>query len=713
MLADGIDTFIEVGPHPTLLTSITETAGRATPQTLPSLRRLEPERVSMMTAFAQLWCAGHPIVWERLFPASSYQRVTVPFYPWQRERHWIDIAPGTAPRASSAGVQADVPDDWVLLPAWQPARATTARASRRWIVLASPEDESGPEIAARLGARPEDVVVSLDDLPAAFAASPEVANLVIAIGPGDARAPLTLLDSAQRVQDCLDSGGASTSRVWCVTRGAQMLDGDVPPEHAPEHAAAWGAGRVIGHEHPEWWGGLIDLPGTPAPADIDSLVQQLKGGDEPQVAIRRGERFELRIRPASSQPGTNPTAWPTDAAYLITGGFGGIALHVARAMVRNGARRFVLVSRSPLPPRTEWAAHSSETLVGRRIAAVRELERAGASIHVYTADVGNMAQLQAVLDHYRSEGWPEIKGVIHAAGVVDSRLVDKMDHATMERVLAAKLDGALALDRLLPELDLFVLFSSMTAFWPAPGLVNYAAANAGLDGLAARRRARGQHALSIQWGPWINTGLWSADVAARNESAFATTGLGSLTPEQGTALFSRVLQRSEPVVAVVPLDWSVFAPARHAHDVPLESPHESKHQPAGAVGTHDRTLPVERDTIESVVRDALGAVIRRPAAQLDARRPFGAMGLDSLMSLELRNRLEALVGRALPATLAWNYPTIERLVAHLDGMLFGAAGIETGAPESFQLPQLAVDFADGDVASMTDDEALRALRGQR
>jgi myxalamid-type polyketide synthase MxaE and MxaD len=441
--------------------------------------------------------------------------------------------------------------------------------------------------------------------------------------------------------------------------------------------------------------------------------------------VRDGHRFALRLVPAPLGPA--PVAgdrWRADAAYLITGGLGGVALEIAASMVRDGARRLVLVGRSPMPPRSEWAGIDESSQLGRRVRAVRALEHTGASVHLIEADVADEAAVQTALDAYAAEGWPPIAGVIHAAVVVDSRLTADMDRKTFERGLAAKLRGAVILDRLLPELDLFVVFSSFFSFWGAAGMANYAAANAGLDALAQARRNRGQHALSIQWGAWANVGLHTLDSAARTLADLERYGLRTFTAEEGRECFGPLLGFADPVVAVLPIDWATFRQAGPMRDSALfrDAPGAGENLSLLADGALERlreASPVERRTIlERIVRETLGAVLRLPAAQLDARRPFGSLGLDSLMALELRNRLEVALALRLPASLAWNYSTVEALTAHLEVLVAPEPAVNGEATTTAPTEQRPSASDDGDLSrllsdadALSDDEAVRLLRG--
>jgi myxalamid-type polyketide synthase MxaE and MxaD len=394
---------------------------------------------------------------------------------------------------------------------------------------------------------------------------------------------------------------------------------------------------------------------------------------------------------------------------------GDIGLRIAHAMVDAGARRLVLLGRTPLPARAEWNSIDGQSRIGRRVNAVRALEAKGAAVHILTADVGDANELARALDGYAREAWPAIRGIVHAAGLLDNRLADTMDRATFDRVVNPKLNGALHLDRLLPDVDLFVLFSSTGGFLVQPGQANYAAANAGLDGLAHDRRARGKHALSIAWGVWAGLGLVSGGTAERNVEEMSRQGIKAFSADQGVALFHWLLRRNEAMVTVLPVVWSEFRRARAGRGSSV-----FRRQLEGANGEHDPSsnvaaslrraqTPLERRrVIDGVLRDAAARVLRLPPSRLDARRPLGSVGLDSLMALELRNRLQATLERSLPATLLWNYPTLDALGDYLSDE--PAPGQAVPSP-GVSAPAVAIAVAD--VSQMSDDDAAKALRAPR
>ena len=367
----------------------------------------------------------------------------------------------------------------------------------------------------------------------------------------------------------------------------------------------------------------------------------------------------------------------------------------------------ILLGRSALPARDLWGTIDPRGAVGQRIAAVRALEMEGVAVHLATVDVSDESALRTFLDRYEAEGWPPIRGVIHAAGAVDDCLVHSVSQARFDALLGPKLRGAQHLDRLLPHLDFFALMSSMATFLPHSGQANYAAANAGLDALALDRRARGSHAISIGWGVWEDTGLIRGVSGEVKTEILRRPGIRVIPAARAADLFALLCQSGETIPAVLPIDWAEFKHARSARNYPIFADNI-----AAADATRTQAQAPDRssqtgDSVDQMVRKAVGAVLKIPPTRLDPRKPLGAMGLTSLMAIELRNMLEGALARPLSATLAWNHPTIEALVHFL-----GA-----GAPKAFLTP--AADSGSAPVASglelaalshLSDAEALSALR---
>ena len=721
LLADGVTVFVELGPHPVLLPSVEQTAqaaGRAVATVVPG-RREEPQQAGVLAALGALWTAGTPVDWRAVLPPG--RDVALPLYPWQRERHWVDAAElGRAAPAERAARAA--PDDaslaWLHRLEWEASDPPPARAGTAWLVAA--DGEAGRAIAAALraagGTATEAPLGALDaGLRERRGSGAPLHGVVVVAGDGPETPYLPLL----ALRAVTGAGAPPHPRLWFVTRGSQPVAAHPSARLAVDQAALWGAARVVAEEHPELWGGLVDLdPGAPPGRDAPLLARHVLSADgEDQASLRAGRRFVLRLGRATLEGPPPATAWRKDAAYLVTGGLGDVGLHVARALADRGVRRLVLLGRTPLPPREAWSAASPETVAGRRVAAVRALEASGVSVHAAAVDVGDEGQVRAFLERYAAEAWPPIRGVFHAAGALENHLAGAMSPAAFDAVFRPKLRGAEILDRLLPDLDLFVLFSSTGAFLAQPGQANYAAANAGLDALAHDRRARGLPALSIGWGVWTGTGLVKGEAGTRNVALMAQQGVHGFPPDRAVALLGWLTGRAETSVAVLPLDLPAFRAARRGREPRL---FRNLLAGAGAGGAEAPALagrlagagPEEqRRFVETAVKDSVSRVLKIAPSRIDPRKALGAMGLNSLMAMELRNRLEAALGRPLSATLAWNYPTVAALVDHLAG----AGGAAAPAPAPAAAPQDAPPPSEhlSRIADLSDEEAAVALRAGR
>ncbi|MFE9929938.1 SDR family NAD(P)-dependent oxidoreductase [Streptomyces sp. NPDC005533] len=346
-----------------------------------------------------------------------------------------------------------------------------------------------------------------------------------------------------------------------------------------------------------------------------------------------------------------------DGTYLVTGGLGDLGLSLAEHLVARGATALALLGRSAP---TEEAAG--------RVAALRA---AGARVSVLHADVADATSLGLALARVRGE-LPALRGVFHAAGVLSDAVVRNLDAAGVARVLAPKADGAAELDRLTANdpLDLFVLFSSAAGLVGNVGQSAYAAANTYMDALATARRAAGRPALSVQWGTFDGIGL--AARAADRGDRLADRGMDGFEPAEAWQALESFLGDGESVVGYVALDprrWFETYPA--AAGRPSWSLLRATGDPAAGSGGDFRQLldgcaPEERLTVvEDRVRRLAGRVLRLPAESIDRETPLKSLGLDSLMSLELRNRLEADFGLRLSPTLLWTYGALRPLAGAL------------------------------------------------
>jgi len=357
-----------------------------------------------------------------------------------------------------------------------------------------------------------------------------------------------------------------------------------------------------------------------------------------------------------------------DGTYLVTGAFGGLGLAIVRWLAASGARHLALVGRRPP--------------TGEASLVVGELQSAGVEVHTVVADVADLPALRSAVDLIDAGAAP-LRGIVHAAGVLDDRMLAQQDAARFERVMRPKVQGAwnlhvLAGDR---DLDFMALFSAGAALFGSPGQGNYAAGNAFMDALASYRHGKGLRAVSINWGPWRDVGM-AAALDSRDRVRWAAMGVHQIAPERGVAAFEQALRRDVAHVAVLPMDWPRFLsqwPAQPpalfralAAASPASAPSAAT-APGAAREFSDAlaSAPVEERHVllEQHVREHVARVLGIAPGALRADRGFAELGMDSLMSVELSNRLRGTLGRQLPATLAFEQPTIAVLTAHLAALL--------------------------------------------
>ncbi|MBP2683803.1 MAG: stiC, partial [Deltaproteobacteria bacterium] len=256
---------------------------------------------------------------------------------------------------------------------------------------------------------------------------------------------------------------ASPPRLWLVTCGAQRVGNEDPPSD-PAQAALWGLARTFAAEQPGMWGGIVDLDPRSTVAEAAANLANVlrRPGGEDQLALRGGGRFAARLVRSRLSPVARRVVWRPDATYVITGGLGGLGLLVAGWLVGKGVRHLVLIGRTPLPPREEWGVIEGSSREALRVAAVRRLESGGAKVWIAAADVGNGKSLDECLRNLPPDGWPEVRGVVHAAGVMRHQSLQETSVADLREILHAKALGGWLLHRwaATQPLDCFVMFSS-------------------------------------------------------------------------------------------------------------------------------------------------------------------------------------------------------------------------------------------------------------
>ncbi|WP_051385892.1 type I polyketide synthase [Actinokineospora inagensis] len=657
--------FLELGPDGVLSALVENTA-------LPLLRNGKPEPETAVRALAEMWVRGTKVDWAAVIGGGN--AVDLPTYPFQRQRFWLDTFAAPAPDTGdeqafwaavdqgdattlAAGLDLDATtidtvlpaltawrkdrtrrstvDSWRYKTVWTPIEPGTP-AVGTWLAVACPEDIrdalrnqglrlvevdlDGTEtdrwsLAQRLLGDYDGVIAGT--LPGAH---PEYPDLPKAVA-------LTVL----LVQALGDAG--VTAPLWCVTRNAQSVGRSDRPAD-PDQTVLWGLGRVAALEFAQRWGGLVDLPDvldTRAAARLAAVLT----GPEDQVAVRGSGVYARRLTRAG---GTATTPWRTRGTTLITGGTGALAGHAAALLVDRGAGHLLLLSRSgPDSPQAE---------------ALRATY--GDRVTIKACDVADRDALrEAVAGH-------DIRTVVHTAGMVEAVPLAETGLGEFADVLRAKATGAANLHALLPDAH-FVLFSSIAATWGSGNQAAYSAANAYLDGLAEHRRANGQPTTSVAWGPWAGSGMLVAEDA---EDYLARRGLSAMDPALATVALAKALDHGDTTVTVADVDWSRFTAAfTTSRPSPLLADFTEPVEVA-------EVKPVHPGNLLTLVRASAAAVLgHSDATAIEPTRPFNDLGFDSLTAVELRDRLVAATGVALPATLVFDYPTARALADHLAGHL--------------------------------------------
>ncbi|MGW4502388.1 type I polyketide synthase, partial [Micromonospora sp. NPDC004336] len=609
------------------------------------------------------------------------------------EAAFADVLPILAAWRRRHRDQATV-DSWRYRDSWLPVAADGPGApavTGTWWLLTGPDDTAAAQAAfcrdalERHGGTVVPLALDTDrtdraalaarlrDLAGAGAPAGILSLLALDEAPAPAHpsVPVGFAGTVTLTQALGDAG--LRAPLWCLTRGAVSTDPGDPLPH-PLQQLAWGFGRVAALEHPDRWGGLVDLPDELDDAAGRRLVRVLAGGDgEDQVALRRAGAFGRRLlhAPIGDAPATRE--WRPTGTALVTGGTGALGGHMARWLAANGAAHLVLLSRR-----------------GRQAEGIAELEAElvglGASVTVAACDAADRSALAAVLADVPPEH--PLTTVVHTAAVLDDSVINSLTLDQVDHALSAKVTAALNLHELTRDrhLDAFVLFSSMAGTVGSSGVGNYAPGNAFLNALAEHRRGLGLPATSIGWGAWGGGGMADGEFGRM----LHRHGAPEMPPRLAVAALHQAVEHDETFLTISNIAWDRFYVAFTAtRPGPLiaEIPEaqalartkgiaEAKQaDEAGPAAAFTRLSAAERQqALLDLVRDQAAMVLKYADGQaVDPHHAFRDLGFDSVTAVELRNRLATATGLRLPVTLVFDYPSPTALARHLHEELGGGA----------------------------------------
>ncbi|MEV4311990.1 type I polyketide synthase [Actinocrispum sp. NPDC049592] len=684
LLAERHRFFVECSPHPVLAMGIRETIDDAdvTAVVTGTLRRDEGDLTRFLLSAAEIYVRGGTVDWQ--FPGA--RRVDLPTYAFQHERFWPEpVEP----------IGADPVDAWQYQFDWQPITPTGSPAGT-WLIVGESEEDFGLSNTVRL------TDVGTDRA--------ELAQRIRELGEFDGVLSLLALDDATSESTGVPVGLSRTmvllqalgdaeadAPLWCVTRGAVSVRDEAVT--SPDQGGVWGFGRVAGLEHPDRWGGLIDLPPVLDDTVARPVAAVLTSEDgEDQVAIRANGVFGRRVVRLVTEG-----ELAVSGSILITGGTGALGGHVAKYLVGAGAEHLVLTSRRGLdaPGATDLRDSLAEL---------------GARVDVIACDASDRDALASVLADI-----PQLTGVVHTAGVIDDGMIDGLSPERFDQVFKSKVLSARHLDELTRDRDLklFVLFGSAAGSLGNPGQANYAAANAVLDAIAEQRRALGLAATSVAWGLWAGSGL-AAGTGVEERSARG--GVIAMDPELAVRAMARVAASGVAAPMVYGVDWEMFAPSfMSLRPTPILNEIPGVRQAMQAAPQQDDSLleklatmtaPERASTVVKLVRNTAAVVLgHKTTDTVEPDKAFKDLGFDSLNAVEFANRMAAATGVKIRQALVFDYPTPVALARHLLEDVFDLAGKDPVQAEldrlEGMLAGMALNNSRPDEAAFNDRVAAR------
>ncbi|MCF2150415.1 Polyketide synthase [Desmonostoc muscorum LEGE 12446] len=473
------------------------------------------------------------------------------------------------------------------------------------------------------------------------------------------------------IQSLINQGFSHPPRLWLVTKGAQRV-GVESSLGGVAQSSVWGLGKVITDEHPEFNCTLVDLD-VKENHNAQSLFAEISShkstSSETDIAFRNGQRYVSRLV-RSKKIVKQSLRLKADATYLITGGLGEIGLLVAQWLVEHGAKYLVLAGRSSPNEAAE--------------VTLRRLKEAGSQVIILQTDVSLEKDVTSLLTQIKTS-MPELRGIIHTAGVFEDRLLVDHQWQLFAKVFAPKVSGAWNLHIQTQDLplDFFVLFSSVASMLGSAGLANYAAANAFLDALAHYRRLLGLPGLSINWGPWSMVGM-ARDLGIKAEVKWATKGIKPMEPHQALSILENLLPQDAAQVGVTQLNWSKFLQqfsgssypsfvseiAQQVQELTIAQEQQKVKLPPLLDQIKANSQEQNQSLLITYLREQIAKALGTTTSALNIIQPLNQMGLDSLMVVELKNRLRTELEINIPITKFLDGVSVVDLTKFVSEQLF-------------------------------------------
>lgn len=673
--ADGMQTlqqecniFLEIGSKPILIgmgRSTLATDSKVNPDHLwlPSLRPKKKDWQQVLQSLGSLYVRGIAVDWQNVAQGNSSQKIALPTYSFQRQSYWLTKAANTNSKVevylpSGNQSESQPPDfyqiEWQVYP---PELSVELQSDYSWLIFAD-DRGLGKQLAAKLTQQQQHCTVISDR----HLDSANLTQILSKHHSLDKIIYLTSLDNPQaetitainnyQQQHCTNilnliqalSANSLNAPIWLATRGNQIeqnLGSDVIAS-----SCLWGLANAIALEHPEYWGGILDLASKPTGNEADRVLEVIAADSkEDRVAIRPEKLYVPRLQKASGINSNKTLKLNPDGSYLITGGLGSLGLQVARWLAQKGAKHLLLLGRN------QPSEHAQQ--------AIDKLEQQGVVVEPILVDITDYEALKKIV--FSSP----IKGIIHAAGILDDGLLQRQTWARFNRVIAPKVTGAWNLHCLTKdiELDFMVLFSSAVAMIGSPGQGNYSIANTGLDAIARYRRSLNLPALSINWGAWGDSGM-------AVKQGFNVKGVELIQPEAGLFALEQLLTSESTQVGVIRADWQQLSQKltylqKSNYFSQLVTQPKDKTETRIYQELLATSIEKRPEYLTQYLQKAIAEILQIQPDNLSLDDSLLDLGMDSLMVMEAINQLKTDLQLILYPREFYERPRIDNLAAYL------------------------------------------------
>lgn len=453
-------------------------------------------------------------------------------------------------------------------------------------------------------------------------------------------------------------------KIWVITDNVHNLDGAATI--SASQGTLWGFARSLRLEHSQLWGGIIDIDKVILQENGDVLIQEIKLGEDKQVVLRQTKRHvPMLVKNSDYNKNRNKDVQKIvtvheDASYVITGGTGALGLIYAECLIQKGAKHLVLTSRRGASEKAQKT--------------IQLWKDKGVDVLVSKADISCERDVENLFSEIR-EKMPPIKGVIHAAGRIEDKMIQDQSWESFSRVLSAKVIGVYNLHNVLKNdtLDFFIMLSSIASIIGNVGQSNYSAANYFLNAFAHYRQTKNLPACAVCWGPWTGSGMAANDDEIIRR--MADQGIFGIQPENGMKIIDKLFEESYSEVLAADVNWNLFSNAQELKEVKdflskVVTMKDKKSDEIGKTKKESNVVPILMEMKPEERKDFLSAHLQKVAGKImgfqDNQLPsldtsLMEQGADSLMIFSMRNEVNKMTGKQIDVSLFFNYPSLRKI----------------------------------------------------